>query len=126
MKNKFINILMLVVIICVIPITSFAGTAIDDVVSDGDSFLDHASSPDTVINITELSDFSGDVYNLILSIGMVVAVVVGSILGIKFMISSVDEKAKIKETLIVYGIGCAVLFGAFTIWKIVMAILGNV
>ncbi len=126
MKNKVINIVMLVVIICIIPITSFADTAIDDVVSGGDNFISHASSPDTVINIASLQGFSKDVYNLILSIGMVVAVIVGTVLGIKFMISSVDEKAKIKETLIVYGIGCAVLFGAFTIWKIVMAILGNV
>ena len=126
MRNKVIKIVMLIVIICVIPITSFAGTAIDDVVSDGDNFISHASSPDTVINTSSLKTFSSDVYNLILSIGMVIAVIVGTVLGIKFMISSVDEKAKIKETLIVYGIGCAVLFGAFTIWKIVMAILGNV
>lgn len=126
MKNRIIKIFIMLFVICIVPIRSWAGTAIDDIISDGDNFLTKGKDPSTVMKTTNLKSFSDDVYNMILSIGMVIAVAVGTILGIKFMISPVDEKAKIKEILVVYGVGCAVLFGAFTIWKIVVQILGNV
>lgn len=126
MKNAIIKIFILITVLCIIPVNSFAITAVDDVVSDGDSFLGKAKETSTVIDEAKLKDFSSDVYNLILAIGMVIAVAVGMILGIQFMISPVDEKAKIKEVLVVYFIGCIVLFGAFAIWKIVVAILGTV
>lgn len=43
---------------------------------------------------------------------------VGTIIGIQFMLASAEDKAKVKEALIPYIIGCAVIFGAFTIWSI--------
>lgn len=46
--------------------------------------------------------------------------IVGTILGIQFMIASAEEKAKVKETLVPYIVGCIVIFGAFTIWSIVV------
>ena len=46
------------------------------------------------------------------------------IIGIQFIVGSVDEKAKIKETLVPYVIGVFIIFSAFGIWKIVMSI-GN-
>ena len=39
------------------------------------------------------------------------------------MAGSVEEKANIKNSLIAYIAGCVVVFGAFTIWKIVVTIL---
>lgn len=62
-------------------------------------------------------------YNTLLLIGMVIAVIIGTIIGIKFMLSSVEEKAKVKEILLVYFIGCIVLVGAFSIWKIILTIM---
>ena len=56
---------------------------------------------------------------LILVIGICVAVITISILGIKFMLGSIEEKAQVKEALIPFVIGCVVVFGAFGIWKIV-------
>ena len=47
-------------------------------------------------------------------------------LGIQFMVGSVDQKAKVKDSLIPYIVGCFVIFGAFGIWKIVLTILENV
>ena len=54
---------------------------------------------------------------------MVVAVIIGLVIGIKFMVSSVEEKAKIKELLLPYVVGCGVVFGAFGIWSLVVNIL---
>ena len=51
---------------------------------------------------------------------MIIAVVVGIVLGIKYMIAGADEKAEVKETLLPYIIGCVVTFGAFGIWRILI------
>lgn len=130
MKIKIRKVLILLFIMCIIPIHSFAepvgsgGTSsIDDIINDGDKFLETAQSSGQVINIRALQSFSGDIYNYIFAIGMVIAVIVGTFLGIKFMVSPLDKKANIKETLIVYGVGCAVLFGGYTIWKVVVTVL---
>lgn len=48
--------------------------------------------------------------------------IVGTILGIQFMVASAEDKAKVKEALIPYFIGCAIIFGGFTIWSIVVNI----
>ena len=98
---------------------------IDDMIGDADNFIREGSN---VISIDQkqLQTFSQTLYNILLTIGIVVAVIVGSILGIKFMAASVDEKAKVKQMLVAYIIGCAVVFGSFGIWKIVVTILQNI
>ena len=46
------------------------------------------------------------------------------VIGIQFIVASVDEKAKIKETLVPYIVGVFIIFSAFTVWKIAIGI-GN-
>ena len=62
---------------------------------------------------------------MLLAFGIITAVIVGSILGIKYMIGSVEEKAEYKQTLLAYLISCVVVFGAFGIWKLVINILSS-
>mgnify|MGYP004462976181 FL=1 len=56
-------------------------------------------------------------YNIFLMLGIVLAVLIGAVLGIKFITGSIEEQAKIKEALIVYLVGCIIIFGAFGIWR---------
>lgn len=63
------------------------------------------------------------IYNVFFAAGVVVAVITGLILGVMYMTQSIEEQAKVKETLIIYAVGCIVTFGAFGIWKIVITIL---
>ena len=112
-----------------------AEDTLSDIFSDGDKFLEAENNKNNngILSDQEMqkaqdqiNDASSIIYNVLFGIGMVVAVVVGSILGIQFMISTVDEKAEIKKTLIVYVVGCVILFGAFGIWKIVVNLLKDV
>ena len=66
---------------------------------------------------------STSIYKFLLAIGTVLTVIVGAILGISFMISSAEDKAKIKEKMIPYIAGTAIIFGAVTIWYAVISIL---
>lgn len=95
---------------------------IDDVMDDAESILNH----DSEIDVTDISNFSNSIFNIFLTIGIVVATIVGAILGVKFITSSVEGKADVKKMLIVYVAGCIAVFGAFTIWKIVVTILQSI
>lgn len=102
--------------------TTSAGS-LDDMIGDAYKFVD--STDGTAISASSLQDFSKTFYNIFLTIGIIVATLVGSILGIKFMLGGAEEKAHIKELLVPYIVGCIVIFGAFAIWKIVVTILSN-
>ena len=45
---------------------------------------------------------------------------VGTIIGIQFMVASAEDKAKVKESMIPWVIGIFVAFGAYGIWTITM------
>lgn len=62
-------------------------------------------------------------FKLLMAVGIVVMFIVGTVIGIQFMVASAEDKAKVKEALIPYIIGCAVIFGAFTIWSIAVRLL---
>ena len=77
------------------------------------------------IKVTQLIKTSQFLFQVLVSIGVAVMLIVGTIIGIKFMVASAEEKAKVKEMLIPYTVGCAVILGAFTIWEIVVTIMQN-
>lgn len=75
---------------------------------------------DSTINDTKLQETSKFLFKLSLAIAIIVMFFVGTILGIKFMLASAEDKAKVKESLVPYILGCIVIFGAFSIWEIVV------
>ena len=106
--------------------TSLDGSTgtIDDIMSGADSFVNEGES-NVYIDENLLGETAGFLYNMLLAFGIITAVIVGSILGIKYMIGSVEEKAEYKQTLLAYLISCVVVFGAFGIWKLVINILSS-
>lgn len=81
------------------------------------------------INVIDAGDFNSpmaQIFNALIAIATVIAVIVGGILGIKFMMASAEDKAQIKEALIPYVLGCAVIFGAYGIWKLVVTVLAQI
>lgn len=94
----------------------------DTVFSDADKFLNKGKKGQNEFNTTEFKTNIDAIYNILVIIGTVLAVIIGGVLGIKFMLASAEDKAKIKEALIPYIVGCVVIFGAFRIWAIVVKI----
>lgn len=74
----------------------------------------------------EIKAIIDNVYNILFPLGVVVTVIIGAVLGIKFMMASVEDKAKIKESLVPYIIGCFVIYGAFGIWKLAITIFSAI
>ena len=124
MKNKSKNIIfmLLIFILAMFLCTSYSFADISD---DAESFIEAggggASAGDTEAMKSAIVDISG----LLTGIGIIVTVVVAAILGIQFMMGTVEEQAKIKESIIPYVCGCAVIFGAAGIWKLVVNLLNR-
>ena len=118
---------LLVIILIVIAVITYLPNkilAFDNVISSGNDFMNSADPNKEVINQEKLKSTSEIIYNILFAIALVLAVGVGLVIGIQFIFGSVEEQAKVKETLIPYIIGVIIVFSAFTIWKIVVEI-GN-
>lgn len=121
MKRKIFFILIIfILMICSTHIVQ--ATTISDIIQGADGFITSGSSTD-VIATDKLKSASDIIYNILLILGTIIAVIVGVVLGIQFIMGSVEQKAKVKDSLIPFIVGCVVIFGAFGIWKLVITIL---
>lgn len=96
----------------------------DEIITEANEFVTQASG--TTIGGDKLQEASSSLYNILLSIGIFLAVAIGMYLGVKFMVSTAEDKAKVKEALIPYIAGCVVIFSAFIIWKFAILLLNGI
>lgn len=70
----------------------------------------------------DLTAMGSKIIGIITTVGVVVAVVVLLVLGIKYMMGSASEKAEYKKTMIPYLVGAILIFGASAITKVVVGL----
>lgn len=123
---KILVIIFTVLSIFTIYTHSVQASSLSDAIGGADDFIQSGVDDDSpVISEDNLQGMSNMLYNTLLVIATIIAVIVGLVIAIQFMTGSVGERAKIKETLIPYIAGCIVIFGAFGIWKLVVNILSQ-
>lgn len=71
---------------------------------------------------SSVTNIGNQIIGIITTVGVVVAVVVLLVLGIKYMMGSASEKAEYKKTMIPYLVGAILIFGASAITKVVVSI----
>ncbi len=67
------------------------------------------------VNVNQVASVGNQIATIIRNVGIVLAVIILMILGIKYMMGSAEEKAEYKKTMIPYLVGAVVLFGASAI-----------
>ena len=104
MKNKTLKIMAIVIltIISTLLITS-------NVLANG---LDTEITPQASNAATNVTKVAGQVLNIIQIVGVAVATIMLTILGIRYVSVSPNEKAEYKKGLTIYVIGAVLLFGA--------------
>lgn len=109
MKNKKIVMIIRILLIIVV-IASLANTvlAYDPT---GWSANENVSS--------DMEDIVGNVLGFVQILGSAIAVIMIVVLGIKYMVGSVEEKAEYKKTMIPYAVGAICIFAASNIAKMV-------
>ena len=125
MKRLLIITISIMCIIMCSPIKSEA--ALFDtgtIMNGGDAFLNNAENRE-IFNADNERSAVDQIYYVMLTIGIVLAVVIGIILGIQFITTGAAGQAKVKEKLIPFAVGAFVVFGAFGIWRLVYNILNQ-
>lgn len=125
-KGILLKVIILIILINILlNIFSLSvSNAVGDIFTKGKEFLSEGETVSTTIDTEQLKKTSDYIYNILLAMAIIIAIIVAMVLGIQFMAASADEKAKVKEAIIPFVVGCIVVFGAFTIWKIAIQI-GN-
>lgn len=101
--------------------TSSSVTGIDGVINGGKGFLDSANG--MPISEPNLQSTSNTLVSILTTVGVGAAVLVVTILGIKYITGAAAEQAEVKQTLVPLIFGCILVFGAYLIWKIVVSII---
>ena len=126
-KNiKIISVIIIsILLIFNIPIYS---NAFDEILSAGRDFINEGNSGTSGTGITltdkesKIKEISNTVSSILLTIALGATVISGVVMGINFAMQSVEDKAKIKESMLPWIVGIIVSFGAYGIWKLVMGI----
>ncbi len=121
MKLKKVICLLIILLIIQVIFSNYS-IGIEEIVQSGENFVN--ASNEIAITEGNIRDTSNVIYNTLLIIAICIAVIIGAVLGIKYIFSSVEGRAKISEALIPYVIGCFIAFSAFFIWKAIV-IVGN-
>ena len=69
--------------------------------------------------IPQVTELGGNIMGVLQAVGVVIAVVILIVLGIKYMMGSASEKAEYKKTMIPYLVGAILIFAASTVANVV-------
>lgn len=116
MKSKIIKVILIFAIILTI-FNNFNVYAITDPLSNPDAY-----KPGIAPTESKLMQKAGHILGVINAVGVVVSVIILMIIGLKYMLGSVEEKAEYKKTMTGYIIGAVLLFGVTTIANILYTI----
>ena len=75
---------------------------------------------------TEITTIGNKVIQIISTIGSILSVIVIIVLGIKYMMGSVEEKASYKKTMLPFLIGAIFIFAASTIASLIYNVAINI
>ena len=116
MKKIVVSLVLILIIITSFQAFSYAAGSDLDSIKDGMKDANKYNSGDA-------SGSFGKALNTIIGIiqfsGSGIAIIVVSILGIKYLMTSPSEKAEVKKQAMPVVIGCALLFGAVNIADII-------
>lgn len=118
---KLVSILLLVVVV------SMTLTTVVSAKTDGDKGIDAAGIAGGLKGTTsaaqeDVTKIGNQLIGIITTVGVVVAVIILLVLGIKYMMGSASEKAEYKKTMIPYLVGAILIFGASAITKVVVGL----
>lgn len=81
--------------------------------------IDEIAKGNSSADTSKVVDLGKTVVTIMQTVGIVVAIVVLLVLGIKYMMGSAEEKAEYKKTMIPYVVGAVLIFASTTIVNIV-------
>ncbi len=123
-SRKILITIILFLIVGFIPINTYTyNTASPSKVTTKSEILGDLSEYAEAEEVsTKFSDMVGIILGIAQTIGSLLAVICLIVLGVKYMMGSIEEKAEYKKTLMPYLLGAIMVFGISNILKIVYEI----
>lgn len=94
------------------------GNAFDNVIENIGSYIPGVN----VAGVNKLEGKVGTILKVITNIGIILAVVILMVIGVKYMLGSVEEKADYKKDLVPYLIGSCLVFSISVVVKILYSV----
>ncbi len=115
-----ISVIIITLLTVIIPTYSYADNSLDSLgLDDLDDYK--GTNPGS----EKLKSKANIIFSYLRTIGIVVSVVALIVIGIKYMMGSVEEKATYKQTLLPYLIGAILLFTGSFIPQMIYDIMQN-
>lgn len=108
--DKVLSVILVVLMLACICTNVFAAITTDSITSNKD--LNGAD--------TTMAGIGSTILTVVTNIAIILAVVVIAVLGVKYMMGSLEEKAEYKKSMIPYLVGAVLVFGAGIIGKAVV------
>lgn len=129
-SKYIIKIVIILIISQILTMPQTQALSWEQIFNTGENFINNGKSAsdqqgEEVLNTSGIKQASTDIYTILLALGVVLAVIVGGILGIQLMWGSIEQQVKAKEMLMPYAVGCIVTFGAFGLWKLAVTIFSQ-
>ena len=132
MSKKSIRIistlLTIVMVLMMLSTVTFAKTEADAPIYDGSNtqnLLDNLKGNGSVEGSDKLVSAGNKIIGSIRIVGVITAVIILMVLGIKYMMGSSEEKASYKKTMMPYFIGALLLFGASTFAGMIISLANS-
>lgn len=126
MKDKIIKIVLMFLLLSMFLMffnTYYVHAAIINPLENPNNYNPKDSSEQ--VGSDKLQEKAELILGVINVVGVSIAVIVLMVIGIKYMIGSVEEKAEYKKTMTAYIIGAMLLFGVTTIANIIYKIVNS-
>lgn len=120
-SNKTVKVLsmLLVILMCVITLSTVAFAATETIVNPGDIV------PEATDTSNRVQTIAGKILGVVQVIGVAVAVIMLIVLAIKYISAAPNDKAEIKKHAVVYVVGAVVLFAASGILEVIKTLAGT-
>lgn len=125
--KKVLSILMIIVLMLSFMNTSVFAAGEGEGKTTGKvdiSFMENITPSHTLSTETnaKMQNIGSTILTIVTNAAMILAVVIIAVIGVKYMMGSIEEKAEYKKTMMPYFIGAILVFGAGAIGKMVVGI----
>ena len=114
MKKQVKVVVTILMVVAILTILASAALA-----SQEKTVLDNIKDGGTTVDTESVQNFGKAIVSVVRVVGVIVAVVVLLILGIKYMVGSAEERAEYKKTMVPYIIGAVLIFASTTLVGVV-------
>lgn len=122
MRKKIFKVMILLLVAIVITMANSYVFAEDEDPINNPDYYDPSGSDETAS--TTVANKAKVIVNVIQVIGIIVAVVSLMIIGIKYMVGSLEERADYKKTMLPWILGCIMVVSVTSVPKLIISFSG--